>query len=151
MKSILPPILVVDDEPNMRETVRELLMDEGYPVDLAESAEQSIEMLSEAGNKYLLMITDARLGGMSGYDLLKRTANDWPEMPVIIITAFATPKLAVEAIQSGAVDYLSKPFAPEELLHAVERCRETHDLVEENKSLRVRAQSSEIYQVNQID
>ena len=83
MKLNKPPILVVDDEPNMRETVRELLMDEGYPVDLAESAEQSIEMLSEAGNKYLLMITDARLGGMSGYDLLKRTANDWPEMPVI--------------------------------------------------------------------
>jgi len=112
MKSTLLPILVVDDEPNMRETVRELLMDEGYAVDLAESAEQAIKMLSEPGIQYMLMITDARLGGMSGYDLLKRTANDWPEMPVIIITAFATPKLAVEAIQNGAVDYLSKPFAP---------------------------------------
>ena len=113
MKSTLLPILVVDDEPNMRETVRDLLMDEGYAVDLAESAEQAIKMLAEPGTQYLLMITDARLGGMSGYDLLKRTANDWPEMPVIIITAFATPKLAVEAIQNGAVDYLSKPFAPE--------------------------------------
>ena len=150
MKSTLLPILVVDDEPNMRETVRDLLMDEGYAVDLAESAEQALKMLAEPGTQYLLMITDARLGGMSGYDLLKRTANDWPEMPVIIITAFATPKLAVEAIQNGAVDYLSKPFAPEELLHSVERCRETHDLVEENKHLRVRAQRSEIYEVHQI-
>mgnify|MGYP001495536787 CR=1 FL=1 len=96
------------------------------------------------------MITDGRLGGMSGYDLLKRSATDWPEVQVLLITAFATPKLAVEAIQSGAVDYLSKPFAPEELLHAVERCRETHNLVEENNSLRVRAQSSEIYEVHQI-
>jgi DNA-binding NtrC family response regulator len=125
-------------------------VDENYEVDLAESAEQAIEMLAETGAQYLMMITDARLGGMSGYDLLKRTATDWPEMPVIIITAFATPKLAVEAIQSGAIDYLSKPFAPEELLHAVERCRGTHDLLEENKNLRVRAQSSEIYEVHQI-
>ncbi|SVE08818.1 uncharacterized protein METZ01_LOCUS461672, partial [marine metagenome] len=124
----VPSILIVDDEPNMRITVSQLLVDENYEVDLAESAEQAIEMLSESGAQYLMMITDARLGGMSGYDLLKRTATDWPAMPVIIITAFATPKLAVEAIQSGAIDYLSKPFAPEELLHAVERCRETHDL-----------------------
>ena len=150
MRSKVPPILVVDDEPNMRVTVSQLLVDENYEVDLAESAEQAIEMLAETGAQYLMMITDARLGGMSGYDLLKRTATDWPEMPVIIITAFATPKLAVEAIQSGAIDYLSKPFAPEELLHAVERCRGTHDLLEENKNLRVRAQSSEIYEVHQI-
>jgi DNA-binding NtrC family response regulator len=150
VKSALPPILVVDDEPNMRLTIRELLVDEGYEVDLAASGEEAIEKLSETGVKYFVMITDGRLGGMSGYDLLKRTATDWPEVQVLLITAFATPKLAVEAIQGGAVDYLSKPFAPEELLHAVERCREIRDLVEENKSLRVRVQSSEIYEVHQI-
>ena len=82
MKSTLLPILVVDDEPNMRETVRELLMDESYVVDLAESAEQAIEMLAKTGAQYFVMITDARLGGMSGYDLLKRTAIDWPDMHV---------------------------------------------------------------------
>jgi DNA-binding NtrC family response regulator len=150
VKSALPPILVVDDEPNMRLTIRELLVDEGYEVDLAASGEEAIEKLSETGVKYFVMITDGRLGGMSGYDLLKRSATDWPEVQVLLITAFATPKLAVEAIQGGAVDYLSKPFAPEELLHAVERCREIRDLVEENKSLRVRVRSSAIYEVHQI-
>jgi len=151
MKPVLPPILMVDDEPNMRETVSELLMDDDYLVDVAESAEQALEMLSEPGAAYFMMITDGRLGGMSGYELLKRAKEEWPNMPVILITAFATPKLAVEAIQSGAVDYLSKPFAPEELLHAVARCRENYGLKQENKTLRAQAStSSPIYQLHQI-
>ena len=151
MKSALPPILMVDDEPNMRATVSELLMDDGYTVDVAESGEQAVEMLSEPSSEYFMMITDGRLGGMSGYELLKKAKADFPKMPVIMITAFATPKLAVEAIQNGAVDYLSKPFAPEELLHAVDRCREHYDLKEENKTLRARSGgSSPIYQLHQI-
>ena len=151
MKSALPPILMVDDEPNMRSTVSELLMDDGYTVDLAESGEQAVEMLNEPGNEYFMMITDGRLGGMSGYELLKTAKDGFPKMRVIMITAFATPKLAVEAIQNGAVDYLSKPFAPEELLHAVDRCREHYDLKEENKTLRARSSgSSPIYQLHQI-
>ena len=151
MKSALPPILMVDDEPNMRATVSELLMDDGYTVDVAESGEQAVEMLAEPGSEYFMMITDGRLGGMSGYELLKKAKADFPKMPVILITAFATPKLAVEAIQNGAVDYLSKPFAPEELLHAVDRCREHYDLKEENKTLRARSGgSSPIYQLHQI-
>ena len=150
MKTALPPILVVDDEPNMRATVRELLMDEGYSVELAESAEQALEILSKPSADFFVMITDARLGGMSGYDLLMRTAIDWPRMPVIIITAFATPKLAVQAIQNGAIDYLSKPFAPEELLHAVERCQKTHNLIEENRDLRARTKNIDVYEVHQI-
>jgi two-component system response regulator AtoC len=71
-------------------------------------------------------------------------------LQVVIITAFATPKLAKEAVLSGAVDYLSKPFAPEELLHVAERCREKYDLIEENRSLRARSQGSQVYQVHQI-
>jgi DNA-binding NtrC family response regulator len=151
MKSALPPILMVDDEPNMRSTVSELLMDDGYTVDVAESGEQAVEMLTEPSSEYFMMITDGRLGGMSGYELLKRAKADFPKMRVILITAFATPKLAVEAIKNGAVDYLSKPFAPEELLHAVDRCRENYDLKEENKTLRARSGgSSPIYQLHQI-
>ena len=151
MKSALPPILMVDDEPNMRSTVSELLMDDGYTVDVAESGEQAVEMLAEPSSEYFMMITDGRLGGMSGYELLKKAKADFPKMRVILITAFATPKLAVEAIKNGAVDYLSKPFAPEELLHAVDRCRENYDLKEENKTLRARSGgSSPIYQLHQI-
>ena len=150
MKPNLPPVLVVDDEPNMRETVREMLSDDGFAVELAESAEDALEMMAAPGAKFFMVITDGRLGGMSGYDLIRTMAKDYPNLQVILITAFATPKLAVEAIQSGAADYLSKPFAPEELLHAVERCRDHFELIAENKTLRARSHGSRIYEVHQI-
>lgn len=134
----LPPILVVDDEPNMRASLEQVLRPEGYGVLAAESAEQAIEILAE--REVLLMITDARLGGMSGYELLKEARRRWPSVPVVVITAFATPRLAVEAIRSGASDYLAKPFAPEELLLIVGRCAERHRLVRENTALRQRDQ-----------
>ena len=86
-----------------------------------------------------MVITDARLGGMSGYEFLKMVAEKQPDLPVIMITAYATPKLAVQAIKSGAIDYLAKPFEPDELLHAVGRCAERHRLLTENAALRARA------------
>jgi DNA-binding NtrC family response regulator len=85
---------------------------------------------------------------MSGYELLRRVRARWADLPVLIITAFATPRLAVEAIKAGAMDYLSKPFAPEELLHAVERCAEHYRLVRENAALR--AQTEEPYRLAEI-
>jgi DNA-binding NtrC family response regulator len=88
---------------------------------------------------FFMVITDARLGGMSGYEFLKTVAEKRPELPVIMITAYATPKLAVEAIKSGATDYLAKPFEPDELLHAVGRCAERHRLLTENAALKARA------------
>jgi DNA-binding NtrC family response regulator len=95
-----------------------------------------------------MVISDARLAGMSGYEFLKEIRRRWPELPVLMITAYATPKLAVEAIQSGAIDYLAKPFAPEELLHAVSRCAERHRLLQDNESLRNRAEES--YRLDRI-
>ena len=72
----------------------------------------------------------------------------WPDLPILMITAYATPKLAVEAIKAGAFDYLAKPFAPEELLHAVARCAERHRLLHQNAALRARV--NETYQLEQI-
>ncbi|HTA95666.1 MAG TPA: sigma-54 dependent transcriptional regulator, partial [Verrucomicrobiae bacterium] len=72
----------------------------------------------------------------------------WPDLPALMLTAYATPKLAVEAIKAGAIDYLAKPFAPEELLHAVARCGERHRLLRENAALRSRA--NEIFTLDQI-
>jgi len=95
-----------------------------------------------------MIITDARLNGMSGYEFLGQLKQKWPHLPVLMITAFATPKLAVEAIKAGAIDYLAKPFAPEELLHAVARCAERHRLILENQELRARA--GEPYRLDQI-
>ncbi len=133
----LPPVLVVDDEKNMRLSLKTMLSDDGYAVQTAESAEEAQVMLTR--ENFLMVITDARLGGMTGYEFLANIHKLWPDLPALMITAFATPKLAVEAIKAGAIDYLSKPFAPEELLHAVGRCAERHRLLQENANLRARA------------
>ena len=142
----LPPVLVVDDERNMRRSLQTMLGDEGYAVRAAESAEEAIGLLAQ--ENFLMVITDARLGGMSGYDFLTKIHNQWPELPSLMITAYATPKLAVAAIKAGAMDYLSKPFEPEELFHAVARCAERHRLLLENAALRSRA--GEIFTLEQI-
>lgn len=142
----LPPVLVVDDEKNMRVSLQAVLQDEGYPVCAVESAERGLELLEQ--DEFFMVITDARLGGMSGYEYLGRLRARWPHLPVLMITAYATPKLAVEAIKAGAIDYLAKPFAPEELLLAVSRCAERYRLLQENAALRARA--GEVYRLEQI-
>src|SRR5580765_2895646 len=137
MNATLPPVLVVDDEKNMRRSLQTVLTDERYNVKAVESAEEALSLLGR--EEFLMIITDARLGGMSGYEFLGKARKQWPEVPILMITAFATPKLAVEAIKAGAIVYLHKPFEPEELLHAVKRCGEHYRLVQENARLRARA------------
>jgi DNA-binding NtrC family response regulator len=133
----LPPVLVVDDEKNMRLSLQTMLQDEGHAARIVESAEEALALL--AREEFFMVITDARLGGMSGYEFLAKIHGQWPDLPVLMLTAYATPKLAVEAIKAGAIDYVSKPFAPEELLHAVTRCAERYRLLRENAALRSRA------------
>jgi DNA-binding NtrC family response regulator len=144
--SITLPVLVVDDEKNMRASLATVLSDEGYAVRTVESAEEALGLL--AAEQFFMVITDARLGGMNGYEFLAKMHARWPDLPLLMITAYATPKLAVEAIKSGAIDYLAKPFAPEELLHSVQRCAERHQLIAENAHLRVRA--GEAYRLEDI-
>ncbi len=146
MNPPLPPVLVVDDEKNMRLSLQTVLKDEGYATRAVESAEEALDLL--AGGEFFMIITDARLGGMTGYEFLGKIRSRWPDLPAIMLTAYATPKLAVEAIKAGAIDYLAKPFAPEELLHAVARCAERHRLLHENAALRSR--SHEIFSLDQI-
>ncbi len=146
MTQPLPPLLVVDDEKNMRLSLQTMLGDEGYVVLAVESAEAGLELLAK--ENVFMVITDARLGGMTGYDFLHKVRSRWPDLPVVMITAYATPKLAVEVIKAGAMDYLAKPFAPEELLHVVARCAERHRLLQSNAQLLARA--SETYQLDQI-
>ena len=146
MSVLLPPVLVVDDEKNMRLSLQTVLKDENYAARAVESAEEALSLL--AHEEFFMVITDARLGGMSGYELLPKIHNQWPDLPVLMLTAYATPKLAVEAIKAGAMDYLSKPFAPEELLHAVARCAERYRLLRENAALRSRA--NETFNLDQI-
>jgi DNA-binding NtrC family response regulator len=133
----LPPLLVVDDEKNMRLSLQTVLEGENYEVRLAESAENALKLLQQ--EEFFMVITDARLGGMSGYEFLRAAGEKRPGLPILMITAYATPKLAVEAIKAGAIDYLAKPFEPDELLHAVGRCGERHRLLAENAALKARA------------
>jgi DNA-binding NtrC family response regulator len=146
MTTTLPPILVVDDEKNMRLSLEAVMGHEGYQYRAVESAELALKVLEN--EEFFMVITDARLGGMSGYEFLGHVRNRWPNLPILMITAYATPKLAVEAIKAGAIDYLAKPFAPEELLHAVGRCAERYKLIQENAALRARA--GEVYRLEQI-
>ena len=146
MTGTLPPLLVVDDEKNMRLSLEAIMQDEGYQFRTADSAEAALRLLEQ--EQFFMVITDARLNGMSGYEFLGHVRNRWPNLPILMITAYATPKLAVEAIKAGAIDYLAKPFAPEELLHAVGRCAERHRLLAENASLRAR--TGETYRLEQL-
>jgi len=146
MSAALPPVLVIDDEKNMRLSLQTMLEDEGYAARTVESAEQGLALV--AREPFFMVITDAHLNGMSGYDLLSRLRQLHPELPILMITAYATPKLAVEAIKAGAIDYLAKPFEPEELLHAVSRCAERFKLIQENA--RLRTQATQEFDVDQI-
>jgi DNA-binding NtrC family response regulator len=139
-------MLVVDDENNMRLSLRTILADEGYVAKAVESAEEALRLLER--EKFFMVITDFRLTGMNGGELLRTCRERWPSMPVLMITAHATPRLAAEAIKAGAFDYLPKPFEPEELLNAVARCAERHRLIQENAVLR--ANTREVHQLNDI-
>ena len=136
----LPPVLVVDDERNMRLSLQDMLTTDKLPVKTVESAEEAMSLLER--DSFLLVITDVRLGGMNGVEFMKRALQRWPELPFLMITAHATPRLAVEAIKAGAMEYLPKPFAPEELLHVVSLCADRYRLVQENLALRARAVES---------
>lgn len=142
----LPPLLIVDDEQNMRLSLRSILSDEGYTVKAVESAEEALRLLER--EKFFMTITDFRLSGMNGGEFLARCREKWPGMPVLMITAYATPKLAAEAIKAGAFDYLPKPYEPEELLNAVARCAERFKLIRENAALR--ASRHEVYTLEDI-
>lgn len=107
------PILVVDDEPIVRESIRDWLQDAGYQVDTAESGEQALEMIEK--KDFSVMILDIRLPGKTGLTVLKEVKTQRPWINSIIITAYPSSEMAVEAVKLGATDYLVKPFAPDEL------------------------------------
>jgi DNA-binding NtrC family response regulator len=146
MSVSLPPLLVVEDEHNMRLTLRTMLGDEGYSVKAVESAEEALRLLDH--EKFFMVISDFRLSGMNGGVFLARCRERWPSTPVLMITAYATPKLAAEAIKAGAFDYLPKPYEPEDLLNAVKRCAERYRLLKENAMLRAR--TAETYELPDI-
>src|ERR1041385_4985384 len=121
-------ILIVDDEKNMLRSLQNVLEAEGWGVGVAESGTRALKMLNES--PVSLVISDARMPGMDGFQLLDSLKKKFPSLPFIMITAYATPQLAVRAIKAGARDYLAKPFDPEELIHIVENTLRHERLLE---------------------
>jgi two-component system response regulator FlrC len=112
-------ILIVEDDPGLREALEDTLLLGGYTVFTAVDVEQGLLELSNT--QVDLVISDIQLGRLSGLDLLRSIKQKYPQMPVLLMTAFGTIDDAVKAMRDGATDYLSKPFAPQVLLNLVDR------------------------------
>lgn len=127
-------ILIVDDEPKMGKILSRVLAREGHQVESSERPEEALELL--AANPYDLLLTDMKMPGMTGLELMERARAANRQLEVIMMTAYASVETAVEAMKKGAMDYLIKPFHNEELVMLVARLAETRSLKQENQVLR---------------
>ncbi len=112
-------ILVVDDEPGMRIAIKEALSRRGHSVDLAEDGVEAIKKI--ASSEYEMVISDMKMPGPGGMEVLREVKKTSPHVPVLLITAFGTIQKAVEAVKEGALDFIIKPFELEALEGAVEK------------------------------
>ena len=112
-------ILVVDDDAEMRELVHDVLKGRGHQVTMAGSGQEALKQLTE--QDHAVVLTDLRMKGMSGTELLVEIRRQYPDIGVILMTAFGSVDTAVEAMKRGASDYLTKPVNNEELVRVVER------------------------------
>jgi two-component system response regulator FlrC len=113
-------VLVVEDDNNLREALDDTLQLADYDVLLASSGEEALKHLALYGDVRMI-VSDVNMGGMSGHDLLREVKKDYPQIPMLLITAYASISESVDAMKQGAVDYLVKPFAPQTLVETVGR------------------------------
>jgi DNA-binding NtrC family response regulator len=132
-------ILVVDDEPGVRKSLAIMLRREGYEAAEARDAAEALEQLGR--EVFDLVITDLRMGEVSGIDLLKAIGQANPTVPTIVVTAFGTVESAVEAMKLGAFDFVTKPFRPEEILLRARNALESRRLRAEVQQLRTEAKA----------
>ena len=125
-------ILVVDDEEKLRRVIELQLTAAGFDVDKAGSAEEALKLVERAD----LVVTDLKLPGMDGLQLLASIRQQNMQSPVIVMTAFGTIEAAVEAMKAGAVDFLLKPFSLDHLMAVVKKALEVRALRDENRQLR---------------
>ncbi len=126
-------ILIVDDEKNYLVILEALLAPQGYEIITEDNAVNALRLIREADLD--LIITDMRMPGMSGMELLEETKKIDPELPVIMMTAYGTIEKAVEAMKKRAYDYITKPFRNEELKLTVKKALEFYRLKKENRLL----------------
>jgi DNA-binding NtrC family response regulator len=137
-------ILIVDDQVNTCKSLQAILKKSGYPSEYTLKGEDAVKR-AQAGH-FDIVITDIRMPGMDGMQLLEELKKIDPHLMVIMITGYATIKSAVEAIQKGAYDYLPKPFTPDEVRVIIERASERLRLESENILLRQQLQSQRSFE-----
>jgi DNA-binding NtrC family response regulator len=133
-----PNVLIIDDNMEMAANLQEILEDEGVRVDVAADGYAAMSKLDAIG--FDLVITDIRMPGMSGIDVLKAVHERWPRLPVIVMTAYSADAILEEAYTAGALDVLAKPVDIEHVIGLVERVTEPNApvlLVEDDRNLRV--------------
>ncbi|WP_165312778.1 sigma-54-dependent transcriptional regulator [Vibrio ziniensis] len=112
-------VLIVEDDEGLREALVDTLALAGYEWLEADSAEDALVKLKN--NSVDIVVSDVQMGGMGGLALLRNIKQHWPNLPVLLMTAYANIEDAVSAMKDGAIDYMAKPFAPEVLLNMVSR------------------------------
>ena len=127
-------ILLIDNEEGLCRMMEAVLVDNGYAVKAYTRSFQAVEEFVPAD--WDLVVTDIKMPGMDGLEVLQRIKAQSPQTPVIMITAFATVEMSIQALRRGAYDMLTKPFEPEELLYRVKNALTTTDLLEENRELK---------------
>ena len=130
----MPRVLIVDDEANIRESLADILSDEGYEVDMAGSGEEALEAIKRTPPEIVLL--DIWLPGMDGAETLKQIKTRHEDMPVVMITGHGTIELAVKTTRIGAYDFMEKPLSMERVLLTVRRALERSRLETENRILK---------------
>ena len=128
-----PQILVVDDDLGMREFLELMLTREGYGVTLSDCGKDAVKKIRKTA--FDLVLTDIRLGDLTGLDVLRAAKEIKQETAVVLISAFATTETAVEAMNEGAYDYVPKPFDNEELKDTLKRALELQSIAAEKEKL----------------
>ncbi|MGE4490429.1 MAG: sigma-54-dependent transcriptional regulator [Kiritimatiellales bacterium] len=134
-------ILIVDDEPTILNLLNKILIGQGYDATPASNGEKALQLLQT--ERFDLMISDINMTPINGMELLRKAAESYPEMGVIMLTAYGTVATAVEAMKQGAFDYITKPFKLDELVLTVQRALEYYSAITENKDLKARLEHKE--------
>src|ERR1700720_1210456 len=122
-------ILLIEDDAGIRETLQRVLVEEGHDVVVERRGDAG---LARAGaNDFNVVITDLRLPGLNGLELVRQLHAAQPRLPIILITAFGTTQTAIEAMKFGAYDYVLKPFHVPDLLHLVRKAVDSSRLMSE--------------------
>jgi DNA-binding NtrC family response regulator len=137
----MPRILIVDDEPTILNLLNKILTGQGYNTTPASNGEKALQLLQT--ESFDLLISDINMTPINGMELLRKAAQTWPDMGVIMLTAYGTVATAVEAMKEGAFDYITKPFKLDELVLTVQRALEYHNALTENKDLKARLEHKE--------